>query len=511
MERLDFFIMRQSSIRSIREFKISRVDAIVLPMRYGSGTRGASSVSSFRLVLSAVLALLAIETSAQVSHVDYYENSLAVMVGAKVFSGFNQVATIETGAPVLTIRWESLGVGGQSVEQTPANVAKNSQIPIINYIRSDGESLDISGIGAVMQAGPFVSGRARLLPADREALFGYIGVDGSWAIKPRFVHATDFHLGYAAAHEPGGKWGIIDVNGKWILAPTLSYIDDSLGFPYFWLYAADGSSSYWDIQSRTIIPYDDKLYASYTEEIKTANRIECLGGWNVKEDRRADWNYGGTALYVRVIRRDGMLRSAGIFNAVPYIHGSLAVVALGYSNSFRNPSPVPEALFPNQGAYGLIDLETGKFLIPPDCRQIIHLQGDSWYVLPHGGMAYRINLASGLRETLAADFPVNWIVGSVVCGSIRWESAAAPGVPAGELNVRGFVNDDQVRLRTQPNTKSPIVAGLSKGTFLQIRGFKAEVETIGEWTGIWMRVETNKNQKGWVFGYFIDMTYQEGP
>lgn len=77
------------------------------------------------------------------------------------------------------------------------------------------------GVGveqAVLEAvGPFGDGRAPAREFGGE--WGYLDLEGKWAISPRFERALVFHGGLAAAKEPGGKWGYLKPDGSWGLEP----------------------------------------------------------------------------------------------------------------------------------------------------------------------------------------------------------------------------------------------------------------------------------------------------
>lgn len=57
-----------------------------------------------------------------------------------------------------------------------------------------------------------------LLLAMRGDRMGYLGVDGEWAIEPRYADARPFQDGVAAV-EHGDKWGYIDRTGRWVFPP----------------------------------------------------------------------------------------------------------------------------------------------------------------------------------------------------------------------------------------------------------------------------------------------------
>jgi len=78
-----------------------------------------------------------------------------------------------------------------------------------------GEAQDI--LAAV---GPFESG---LAPAKEVGgKWGYLDVDGKWAIAAKFERAGVFKCGLAAVKEVGGKWGYVKPDGSWGLEPKFS-------------------------------------------------------------------------------------------------------------------------------------------------------------------------------------------------------------------------------------------------------------------------------------------------
>ena len=80
-----------------------------------------------------------------------------------------------------------------------------------------GEAQDI--LAAV---GPFESG---LAPAkDVGGKWGYLDVDGKWAIAAKFERAGVFKCGLAAVKEEGGKWGYVKPDGSWGLEPKFSRV-----------------------------------------------------------------------------------------------------------------------------------------------------------------------------------------------------------------------------------------------------------------------------------------------
>ncbi len=56
--------------------------------------------------------------------------------------------------------------------------------------------------------------------------YGYIRTDGKFAIKPQFETCSDFHNGIASGVMKFGKRGVIDRYGNWVIQPQFEYMDD---------------------------------------------------------------------------------------------------------------------------------------------------------------------------------------------------------------------------------------------------------------------------------------------
>jgi hypothetical protein len=80
-----------------------------------------------------------------------------------------------------------------------------------------GEAQDI--LAAV---GPYESGLAPAKNAGGK--WGYLDVDGKWAIAAKFERAGVFKCGLAAVKEVGGKWGYVKPDGSWGLEPKFSRV-----------------------------------------------------------------------------------------------------------------------------------------------------------------------------------------------------------------------------------------------------------------------------------------------
>ncbi len=59
-------------------------------------------------------------------------------------------------------------------------------------------------------------------------LYGAIGTDGVVKIRPQFKKMEDFKNGVSVVQMPNGKYGIINIHGKFILNPIYSKIEDTL-------------------------------------------------------------------------------------------------------------------------------------------------------------------------------------------------------------------------------------------------------------------------------------------
>ena len=74
----------------------------------------------------------------------------------------------------------------------------------------------------LVAVGPFVNG---LAPAkEKSGKWGYLNPQGKWGIAPRFERAGVFRHGLAAAKEPGARWGYLKPDGTWGIPPTFSRI-----------------------------------------------------------------------------------------------------------------------------------------------------------------------------------------------------------------------------------------------------------------------------------------------
>ena len=80
-----------------------------------------------------------------------------------------------------------------------------------------GEAQDV-----LIAVGPFGNG---LAPAkEKSGKWGYLNSQGKWVIAPRFERAGIFRNGLAAAKEPGARWGYLKTDGTWGIEPKFSRV-----------------------------------------------------------------------------------------------------------------------------------------------------------------------------------------------------------------------------------------------------------------------------------------------
>ncbi len=73
------------------------------------------------------------------------------------------------------------------------------------------------------------------------------------------------------------------------------------------------------------------------------------------------------------------------------------------------------------------------------------------------------------------------------------------------LSIRttyGVVSSNYLRMRTNPSRSSEVMAGLTKGTVVQVLSSTEKEETIETATSYWYRIDLD-GLKGWVFGAYL--------
>ena len=62
---------------------------------------------------------------------------------------------------------------------------------------------------------------------EESGLWGYVGMDGKWVVKPTWVSASNFQRGYAVVENESGLWGCIDLAGNAVLPFQYSFLTPS--------------------------------------------------------------------------------------------------------------------------------------------------------------------------------------------------------------------------------------------------------------------------------------------
>jgi hypothetical protein len=414
------------------------------------------------LILACALACAAAAPAAAYE-TGYYDNGLALFVAGRLAGKYHYV---DGPGPSgwFAVAWNQVP---PPVRAPGDYEAASAYAPTFAYFGADGKPLAVKAAARAMDAGPFADGRARVLEADREALYGYIDPSGAWAIPPRFAEAADFSGGRAAVREPGGKWGAVGPDGAWLVAPGLAAPPAAAAAP----------------------PADPGR--------------DPLDGYSVEYVRQADWGPDFNSYALRVSDPAGRVVSDGVFNSFGPAVDGLGVVAVGRVVNFYGYGYGASSCAPDEGAYGLYDLKSGRFLVPLSAAQVAPAGAGLWYVRPHSGAPYLFDARKG--KNLGAQPTVNFLAaaGPVVVGYALEASAGGLAVPA-------VVNDDKVRLRSAPSTAGAILGELNRGAKVTAVEYQAEVVTVGSWTGVWTRVELEDGRTGWMFGYFLDYPAYRG-
>jgi len=78
-------------------------------------------------------------------------------------------------------------------------------------------------------------------------------------------------------------------------------------------------------------------------------------------------------------------------------------------------------------------------------------------------------------------------------------------------NIIGHINDDNIRIRSNPNTNSEILGLLNMGDSVTVIDTSNEKVTINNYNNYWYKIITNDNITGWVFGGYIELINNEEP
>lgn len=461
---------------------------------------------------------------------EVYYDGLPLFLGDKMLGTYNWVATTD-GAFATALNWSD----------------DTRRAPSYTFWAANGSRV-LPAVGPLAAAGAFGSGRAPVLLADREALYGYMGTNGRWAIQPRFVEAEPFLDGYALAREPGGTWGVIDVSGAWVARPSWT---SATNLGYGFILAESGSRSVFDAKSAKVVIQATEIQVTVHEGLTPGKSILIFlarvsgkpdvllgsdGGdllplvskdqlafkgvpfpvsYRIGTTRYGDIEYDeyGLLTYSKVeaLRPDGTQASPFVFNKIGQFHGSVALVGFGnaYPRSGRNGTVGYEymASSSSEGVVGLYDFEAKRFLVDPNCSLIQRIGPGRYYVLPIEGPAFLADQTGAKISEAVPGLRPTWIRGPFYCCT---QSSGE------EMEAMGLINNMAVRVRSGPGTDSAVVTQVDKGTRVTVRQVDPRVVSVAQWTGAWLLLDIlDKDGRtaytGWVLSEFVEFAYYDGP
>jgi len=422
--------------------------------------------------------------------------------------------------------------------------------PAFAWFDAQGQSLE-SGV-PLLSAGPFSDGLAVALPADKEALYGYLGPDGQWAVSPRFLEARDFVDGFAAARSPGGAWGILDAKGAWLVSPR------------YWALAYHrwGFFTAWDtpsspgrlIDARTgqsPLPWTGEFRVQAVGEkpwLRGTQRVYPLvvlrGGaspslWSLDGQKLlepadltgADWNpsFGeGRVTFTRwiqnpkpavsrqsydLVRR--VLEPAQVTAQAARVDGGYTIEAeqVAWTGSRQSVYQIvkgpqgqslPRHLFSQIGSFrgslAPVLFGTDRGWGREGLWGIFDFAAGSFVVPPsllsveeaEGGLWYLLPLEG---DGYLFDGTRGLRTKTLARGTYAWSSGPFScyyGTAAGEgspIGIHALLNDSRVRIRSAPSTKGEIVTVVDKDRRLLVRQVGTKLETIAGQTNLWFRVD----------------------
>jgi len=77
--------------------------------------------------------------------------------------------------------------------------------------------------------------------------------------------------------------------------------------------------------------------------------------------------------------------------------------------------------------------------------------------------------------------------------------------------IISYINDDNVRIRSNPNINSDILGLLNMGDCVTVIDASSEKFAISNYDDYWYKIITNDNITGWVFGRYIELINTEIP
>ena len=74
-----------------------------------------------------------------------------------------------------------------------------------------------------------------------------------------------------------------------------------------------------------------------------------------------------------------------------------------------------------------------------------------------------------------------------------------------EFLASGVINDNDVMLREAPNLRAKTIMRLKKGDKVMISLRTKEKIAVNDLNAFWYEIELESGEKGWSYGYFIDL------
>jgi hypothetical protein len=75
----------------------------------------------------------------------------------------------------------------------------------------------------------------------------------------------------------------------------------------------------------------------------------------------------------------------------------------------------------------------------------------------------------------------------------------------------GYINDNNLRIRSNPNTNSEILGQLNIGDFVKVIDKTEYKDKVINTENYWYRIITNENITGWIFGEYLELIPDEIP